>query len=105
MIITLERGGGVANTLNHQRLGPIDTNDPDSGDRGLVVALLDEVDFFNMSVDWADTRRIFDPMWHSIQVSDADRDRMVKWTDRQEPPEPLREAYRLLASMADWHNV
>lgn len=105
MLITLERGGGLAGDRNHQRLGPIDTDDIDTGDRGLLVGQIEQMDFFDMKTDWPDSRRIADAMWHSMEVKDADRQRTVKWTDRSEIPAALAEATQLASQLGEWENV
>ena len=99
----VEQGGGLAGNLNHQIAGPVNTADIDTGDRGRLEALIEEMDCFQMLDDWPDTRRISDAMWHALTCTDgADKVLTVRWTDRQQPPEQLMEAYQLVATLAEW---
>ena len=105
MLITLERGGGIAGDRNHQRLGPIDTDDIDTRDRGLLISQIKQINFFDLETDWPDPRRISDAMWHSVEVKDAGRQRTVKWTDGSKKPAALAEVAQLASQLGEWENV
>jgi hypothetical protein len=100
--IVLERGGGFAGPLNHQRLGPVDTDDLDPQERDKVIALVQDTAVLDAARDFSGGRLTPDGMWRSIRMSDGAEERTFGWSDGSNPPVKLAELFDLVAAHGRW---
>jgi hypothetical protein len=105
MKVEARQGGGIAGPALNQVAGPLDTAGVGE-DGSRIEALVEEVGFFDLPNEFPEVRDMSDPMWHSLEVDDHERNRKVGWSDRAEPPEQLGEVFRLVVDAAGgWRNA
>jgi hypothetical protein len=107
MIVTAQRGGGIAGPALRQQLGPVDTAELPFVVAERMITLVEQMDFFSLPDHLPDgTPGHSDAMWYSMAV-ELERTHTIDWTDNAaQLPQQLPELTRAMEeSGAAWTEV
>lgn len=101
--VTLERGGGFAGIANHQRLGPVATDQLEPVERDRVIGLAQACQDAETVVPAVGA--IPDGMWVQVEIRASEDVRRFRWPERKPPRPELDELFGIVARHGQWRRA